>query len=79
LKGGVPALLLAPIHLSVWKKFSEVRVVMKAKEEPASCVNHENCLVCAEELIHLGPELALIAFLGCVYVLLRWVWTLAGI
>src|SRR5215213_11870779 len=60
-------------------EFSEVRVVMKAKEDPASCVRHENCLVSPEELIHLGPELGLIAFLGCVDVLVRRVRTLAAI
>src|SRR5215216_3164556 len=50
-----------------------------AKEDPASCVRHENCLVSPEELIHLGPELGLIAFLGCVDVLVRRVRTLAAI
>jgi hypothetical protein len=60
-------------------EFWEVRVVMKAKEDPASCVNHENCLVSPEELIHLGPALGLIAFLRCVDVLVRRVRTLAAI
>ena len=40
---------------------------------------HENCLVSPEELIHLGPALGLIAFLGCVDVLVRRVRTLAAI
>jgi hypothetical protein len=61
------------------EEFSEVRVVMKAKEEPASSVKHEHCLVSPEELIHLGPAIGLIAFLRCVEVLLRRVRTLAAI
>src|SRR5215212_11667959 len=55
----------------VEEEFSEVQVVLKAKEDPASCVKHENCLVSAEELIHLGPAVGLIAFVGCVDVLVR--------
>ena len=64
---------------SLEEEFSEGRVVMKAKGEPASCVKHENCLVSPEELIHLGPALGLIAFLGCVDILVRRVRTLAAI
>jgi hypothetical protein len=46
---------------------------------PLLNVKHEPCLVSPEELIHLGPALGLIAFLRCVEVLLRRVWTLAAI